>query len=444
MKKTYLLGLFVLAMLAIAGYFVLKTENLAVLFMRDRLYEIRGHFPSAAGMYPRAPVRLAGVKIGHVESISLDGRTALVRMLIDKKYPLSSDARAIISTVGFVGERYVEIVYKEEYAEERPATIRPGGEIQVIEPFSLDELKIRIDAIYARAVTMLDSINAIVGERQSRDSIHATLANLNQASGRLRDLLAEPGGVTRLLERAGSVADRLNEAVNAIDRFTARAESALGDDRRGMIADLQAAAGSIRALADDVREISGGLKRGQGTAGKLLTEDSLYSRLDQSAAAIQAVAQDLEKKTSSMKEWQTGLTAQVDYFARRRRARSALGLRFDARRFTLTSALSEEPQGGRVLVTALGGSRFRSLTVSAGLFESRLAAAARLGLLRDRVQLEMIASRFYGGQTPMLRALLSFSLNRNGNVFVQAGWADLLNRQQREMVVGFGLRSTRR
>ena len=71
-------------------------------------------------MYTSAPVRLAGVKIGIVDKIYLEHRKAVVQMMIDNKYKLLDDARVVISTIGFIGEKYVEIVYKDEFKTENP------------------------------------------------------------------------------------------------------------------------------------------------------------------------------------------------------------------------------------------------------------------------------------------------------------------------------------
>lgn len=440
MKREYRIGVFILITLAIVGFFVIKTDSLTGLLWKNRMYKIHAHFPSVAGMYAAAPVRLAGVKIGQVSSIRLDGRKAYVDMLIDKRYRLAEDARAIISTVGFVGEKYVEIVYKEGFAVTNPKPILPDSEIRVLEPFSLDELKIRIDNVYDRVLTLLDSLNYVVAGPQSKESLRSLFINLGTTSERLRAMLADSGQIGTILTHVNDASATLARVTAALDRFVNRTDQIVGDDRQGILADLHNAAATVNKLADDVRAISDGLKHGQGTAGKLLTEDKLYTQLSESAEAIRQIARNFEKKTGSLNDTHTSLGVRADYFTSQKKARSVLELHVDSRRFNLATAISEDPVGGNVRVTALGGRRFNSLMVSAGLYESRLGAALRMGLLKNKLQLELFASRFYGGHTPLLQALLSFSLGRH--IFLQSGWYDLLRRDTRELVIGFGLRSS--
>jgi phospholipid/cholesterol/gamma-HCH transport system substrate-binding protein len=57
----------------------------------------------------RAPVRSAGVTVGRVTGITLDGKTyqGVVSMDIDKGYEFPRDSSAKILTAGLLGDQYV-------------------------------------------------------------------------------------------------------------------------------------------------------------------------------------------------------------------------------------------------------------------------------------------------------------------------------------------------
>ena len=69
-------------------------------------------FSSASGIGKGSSVRIAGVKIGEVAEITLDKKqfTAVVNMKIDSKFQIPTDSSASIQSIGFIGEKYVEIV----------------------------------------------------------------------------------------------------------------------------------------------------------------------------------------------------------------------------------------------------------------------------------------------------------------------------------------------
>ena len=73
-------------------------------------YRLTALFDNVGSLNPRAPVSMAGVRIGRVEDISLDLETyqALVTMRIDGKIDgIPEDTIASIFTAGLLGEQYV-------------------------------------------------------------------------------------------------------------------------------------------------------------------------------------------------------------------------------------------------------------------------------------------------------------------------------------------------
>ena len=60
-------------------------------------------------MSPQTAVRIAGIKVGRVENISLDGKRAKVSMLIFSGYQIPADSLATIRSLGLLGDKYVEI-----------------------------------------------------------------------------------------------------------------------------------------------------------------------------------------------------------------------------------------------------------------------------------------------------------------------------------------------
>lgn len=64
-------------------------------------------FDDIADLRPRAPVQLAGVKVGQVTKISLDDYRARVDLEIDPHVKLPVDTSASIVTAGLLGDRYI-------------------------------------------------------------------------------------------------------------------------------------------------------------------------------------------------------------------------------------------------------------------------------------------------------------------------------------------------
>jgi phospholipid/cholesterol/gamma-HCH transport system substrate-binding protein len=103
-----LVGLFVLAGFVAIGYLALKAANLAAMTVGET-YTVTARFDNIGGLKPRAPVKSAGVTVGRVASISLDGRTfqGLVTMELETRFAFPRDTSAAILTAGLLGDQYV-------------------------------------------------------------------------------------------------------------------------------------------------------------------------------------------------------------------------------------------------------------------------------------------------------------------------------------------------
>ena len=121
-KLELAVGVFVV--LGIAALFMLsmKVSNLGSFSPKDG-YHLNAVFENIGGLKVRAPVMMAGVKIGEVAHIGLNTETfeADVVLMLGAKYnQLPKDTSAAIFTSGLLGEQYValeaggeEIILKE-------------------------------------------------------------------------------------------------------------------------------------------------------------------------------------------------------------------------------------------------------------------------------------------------------------------------------------------
>jgi phospholipid/cholesterol/gamma-HCH transport system substrate-binding protein len=105
-----LVGVFVLLGILALVFLALRAANLAS-FSTAKGYQVRARFDNIGGLKVRAPVRSAGVAVGHVVSISLDKNTyqGLVVMELNKGISFPVDSSAQILTSGLLGDQYVGI-----------------------------------------------------------------------------------------------------------------------------------------------------------------------------------------------------------------------------------------------------------------------------------------------------------------------------------------------
>ena len=104
-------GLFLLLGFAALAYLATQTTSVAN-YREGDSYVLKARFSNIGQLKLRAPIKIAGVRIGSVRSIKLDDVTleAVVELAIDTRYKeLPDDSSAAIFTSGLLGDQYVGV-----------------------------------------------------------------------------------------------------------------------------------------------------------------------------------------------------------------------------------------------------------------------------------------------------------------------------------------------
>jgi len=124
-------GLFIVLGFAALVYLATQTTSVANVHQGSS-YTVDTHFANIGQLKERAPVKIAGVRIGQVQSITLQpgAEVADVKLAIDKNYDkIPLDSVATIFTSGLLGDQYVGIVYGTS-----KKTVAEGGTLALTKP----------------------------------------------------------------------------------------------------------------------------------------------------------------------------------------------------------------------------------------------------------------------------------------------------------------------
>jgi phospholipid/cholesterol/gamma-HCH transport system substrate-binding protein len=104
-----LVGAFMAAGIIALFFLAMRVSNLSASPGGDG-YLLKARFDNVGSLKVRAPVTMAGVRVGRVESIAFDKATyeALVTLRIEREYDnLPTDTFANVFTSGLLGEQYI-------------------------------------------------------------------------------------------------------------------------------------------------------------------------------------------------------------------------------------------------------------------------------------------------------------------------------------------------
>jgi len=115
-------GLFLLAAIGALLVLAFKVSGLTS-FFKPAGYVVTAQFDDIGQLKVRSPVKMGGVLIGEISSISLDPTSfkAVVTLNIDKKFDaIPDDSSITILTAGLLGDNYVAItpMYSQTYLKQ--------------------------------------------------------------------------------------------------------------------------------------------------------------------------------------------------------------------------------------------------------------------------------------------------------------------------------------
>jgi len=250
------LGAFVLVGLLVLGLLSVKIGRIHLFGNGGATVE--AIFNDVAGLEDQTPVRMAGVRVGSVASITLENNRALVRMYLKPDIVLPASTRASLVGGGLVGEKFIAL--NADPGDEKP--LPPGKRIPTVPAGDLDVLIAKAgfiaDDIHQLTVAgkhAIDTLANILDE--NRSDLHSTLHNLSEVSDSMKKKL--PG----TLADVQHAFKRLPKAVDAGESFFREGKKSFHDldgllvgNRENlyrMIFEFRKTAENLEALSDDLR-----------------------------------------------------------------------------------------------------------------------------------------------------------------------------------------------
>ena len=296
MSSAAKVGIFMLVILAILGFFILKIQRVSL--GGGPMKKVTAIFDSVAGLDKKSKVRIAGVEVGDVTDIRLrpDGK-AQVTMEIDRNVELHRGAFARVVNMGLLGEKYVELIPGPVNAPEMPQQQALQGQV----PASIDEVTNQISAIATDVKAITESLRATMAGPQGQERLQEIVENIRQITEQVRELVAaNRTNIDATLGNAREITAQLRNEIprlaESIEKVANNLNGTLGENRQdihGVVENLRKLSGDLRTTSDNLNAITGQVRSGEGTVGKLLYSDEAHQRLTQALSAVESGVNEL-------------------------------------------------------------------------------------------------------------------------------------------------------
>ena len=282
--------------LLILGYNFLKGDQIF-----EKNFELKAYYDNIDGLNIGNPVIFNGLKVGQVRSLEIERETGKITVLfvVDRGIMIPVDSRAIIYASDLLGSKAVRI---DRGAAK--AFCKTGGVIFGEVQASLGEqvqqeilpLKDKLQDLLVQMERFMGSLNQTFDETNSNridnimENFTITAKNLAKVSYDFEGIMA---GVDDAVGRTNSVMQNLkdqNEVIEKIMVNTATFTDSLvasTDEIRSMIRQTTTAIADIERLIEKV-------EKGEGSLGKLVTDDSFYNNLNETTMHLDTLIRDFK------------------------------------------------------------------------------------------------------------------------------------------------------
>jgi phospholipid/cholesterol/gamma-HCH transport system substrate-binding protein len=421
----------------------------------DAGYGVYSYFDDVQGLSPKSRVLVAGIPIGYISKIRLEGNRARVDLRISGEIALYEDASVTMRSLSLLGERVLVI---------RPGTpglpeIPDGGEIRVADRgVSTDDIMVTVNDIANSVKKITAQLERVFGTEEAGDRMESALRNLSDALENIKTVTDEAGPrIVRIMENVELATDDLSEIIH---KRKDEIDQGIGevDDT---IASIHRAADQLNAVLADVKEVSGRTARGEGTIGRLTQDEALIDE-------VEGVAEGLNSFVGGLNRLRTIVELRSEYYALTNAFKTYFSIYLKPRegRYFLVQFV-DDPRGSvsvsesiirqsppplfypaeyrrteitrsnRLKFSAEFGKTIGFATFRFGIIESTGGLGLDVKVIRDRLEINTDLFEFGRRVWPRLRVRAGFEIVKR--FWLLAGIDDAIN-PSRDYFVGLQLR----
>jgi phospholipid/cholesterol/gamma-HCH transport system substrate-binding protein len=435
-------------------------------------YVVYALMRDATGIAKHSQVRIAGIPVGNIEDIRLQGDKARLDIRINPDVPLYDDAAASKIASSLLGEYHIGLAAGTQGKRQ----LEDGDQIKiVVDATSTDQLMRELTDIAHDVKKVSAALADAVGSDEGKTNMKDTLENLAQVTEALNQTVRENResirnilvNVENITNKSGpevaAILENVRETTREVRELTGKAQDgdpAKAGEVRQIIDKVNRASDSLESALANIDTVSQRLERGEGTLGRLTKDEKLINE-------VEGVVDSVGEFVGGVSRLQTIVVLRTDYQFLSSTVKSYVELRLQPRedKYYLIQVVNDprgltryeqidvdttnpnDPPHYREVRTVTTNSfrfslqfaqRFGPFTGRFGIMESTGGAGLDLMLFEDRFELRQDLFGF--GEVVLPRWRISLGYEFVNRLWLLGGVDDNLSDSRRDYFVGLQLK----
>jgi len=253
-------------------------------------------YDNIGGLAESSPVEINGFKVGVVQAVSMLNRTSdkiLVELSVSRDFELPVNSVAEIVPVSIIAGMKVQLVYGNGPGIYKEGDTIPGKLTSSIITSIEEEIGPVKDKLMSLVVVMDSVISAVddVLDPRFRKNIDGIVTNLNSTTESVDEIIgSKESDLKNAVENLTRFSQMLSDNSPKISKAVSNLES-ISDTLAN--SDIYSSIGKLKSSLQGTSIILENLNKGKGSAGQLLTDDSLYTNLSETLEGLNLLLRDM-------------------------------------------------------------------------------------------------------------------------------------------------------
>ncbi|MBL7937786.1 MAG: MCE family protein [Flavobacteriales bacterium] len=299
-KKEYSIALLVLGGVGLLIFGVNFLKGLD-LFQKRNLFHVK--YNNVAGITGASPVFYNGYKVGQVIGTKLlpdgSGQILVTFQMNEDELIVPKDTRVQIYSADLFS-RALQLVMGTS-TDPAPAgdTLIGDAQLSLTDAVGqqIDPLKAKAESMFASVDSLLNSFKSMLNPKAVGDidssftNVRRALESLSNTANTLDRLVAtESATLSAALHNMERVSATLAANSDEMDHIFTNLDTLSTDLAKGRMRKVM---DELAATSSELRKITTSINEGNGTMGKLMKDDSLYSNLNEASRELDLLLEDL-------------------------------------------------------------------------------------------------------------------------------------------------------
>lgn len=274
--------------LFIWGFNFLKGKNIFA-----RTHTFYAIYDNLNGLKESGAILLNGYEVGQVNSIKImreEGNKLLVRFLINKNIEVPEGSIAELASIDIMNSMAINLILSSKNEQHQDGdTLVSRVEKGMLESF--DPTLDKIESIATSLDTLLLSVNTTFDE-STRRNIQKTIQNLETTSDGLVELMSENGDIHEIIADVKQLTYHLEESTRELPALVRNISEISDSLKNSRLNEVILNTEKVLSQADTMMKY---INSGEGSLGKLLSNDSLYTNLANASKELELLLNDLRE-----------------------------------------------------------------------------------------------------------------------------------------------------